>query len=544
MIARRWAFFLACVATAFLAGSCTSGSDEPARDSGSGESESGRDEDSSSLATDAQPDPFQADRESAPPQFVESQFSSLVPRTLQMSWNQAGARRVSPEITLDVQDFGANPDDGQSDSEAFAEAVQAASGAGAIIAIPRGTYHLTETLRLQSGVVLKGEGPDTRLEIDLGDESGIGISGAGEAKEDAWQPVGASIPEGTVEVLVSDSSAFSVGDVVELEQDNHDAMRSKPEWDVDWGDGSEGELAVVVSVGPDALRLSQPLVSAFATKRNARIRPIRAIIDVGIESLTIERKDTGYGHSIGFQFASNVWVFDVVSSVTSRAHIGLDQVRGCTVRDSILHDATDFGDGGRAYGVSLARHTTSCLIVNNTLYDLRHALIIQLGASGNVLAYNHARGSAGYEDRQPRADLSLHGHWPQRNLFEGNVFDRVIFADWWGPSGPANTLHRNCVLHSVQVADRSNDQILVGNLVGSGGLVVEENITGTTRTQNVVEGAPGAGVATTAPETLPDSLWTSVPPDFLSGLQWPPIQATGSAICDLPAGTRSPLGTT
>ena len=140
-----------------------------------------------------------------------------------------------------------------------------------------------------------------------------------------------------------------MGDIIEVEQDNIEAMSSRPEWVVEWGEGSEGELARVAAVTPGVVELSSPLVSTYAADRNARVRPLDAVRNVGIESLYLSRQDTGYGHSIGFRYAADVWVTDVESEVTTRAHVGLDQVLDCSIQDSVFHDADDFGDGGRAW---------------------------------------------------------------------------------------------------------------------------------------------------------------------------------------------------
>lgn len=458
-------------------------------------------------------------------------------------WDRAGARRLEPDTTFAVTDFGAVADDDGDDTDAFLAAIDAARDSGGIVAIPTGDFLVTSTLQLGNRTVLRGTGPGSRLTFDLRDADieAIVAQGAG-ANDDAWQAVGADLAVGDTTVPVADTSLFVVGDLVELEQDNdRDAMVTKPEWDVEWGRGSVGEVAEIVAIGDGTVTLDGGIRSPYATDRSARIRRFDAVRHVGIESLAIVRTDDGYGNTIAFRWAGDVWVDGVVSTRTTRAHVALDQVGRCDVIGSIIHDASDFGDGGRAYGVSVARHTTGCLVADNTLYDLRHALIIQLGASGNVFAYNHARGSAGYEDRQPRADISLHGHWPQANLFEGNIVDRVVFADWWGPSGPGNTLFRNCVLESVVVTDSSDDQVIAANTIGVGGLTIDDDISGTVLAANSSDGGDLAADATSGDAaSLPPSLWTTEPPAFLAGADWPPIEPGGG--CDLPASDASPLG--
>lgn len=475
-------------------------------------------------------------------------------------WSMVGVATRWPEtVELSVLDFGAVPDDGQSDSAAFARAIAAArSGTGSatgpdettVINVPAGDFVLTETLRLETGVVIRGPGHNGSLVIDLAGRDEPGIVAAG-AVAGEWVPLNQDVEPGASTLEVANPGPFAVGQIVEIEQQNDaQAMNTMPEWEVDWGEGSVGELNRIVAIDDATITLASPVNGSLSTVFGVSVRPVEAIEQVGLENLTIVRRDDGYGDTVLFSYAANVWISGVHSQRTTRAHMSLNQVYRCQIDDSIVHGASDFGDGGRAYGISLARHATNCLVINSTLYDLRHAIIIQLGASGNVIAYNDARGSAGYADRQPRADLSLHGHWPQANLFEGNVFDRVVFADWWGPSGPGNTLFRSCVLVHVIVADQSNDQNLVGNVIGQGGLTIEPDISGTRLEANLQSGAgPGSGSEDTTEQpgsvdasTVPPSLWLTERPDILDGL-WPPVQPElGLAACRIPASAFSPFG--
>ncbi len=442
-----------------------------------------------------------------------------------------------------VVDFGAVPDDGVSDSAAFARAVAAAAAADAPAAldIPAGEFELTETLKLPSGVVLRGQGPATTLTIDLAGRDQPGISATGKSAG-GWIRLQSDVEAGTTSIELAGQPGWRVGQVVELEQDNDQSMYTKPEWRVDWGEASIGEMGRVESVDQNRVTLSRPLLSHYRVDAGVRIRAVDAVNNVGLESLRLFRRDEGYGNTVSFSFAADVWLDEVTSRRTSRAHVALDRVLNCRIGGSVFHDATDFGDGGRAYGVSLARHTTGCAVSNNALYDLRHAIIMQLGTSGNVIAYNDARGSAGYADRQPRADLSLHGHWPQANLFEGNVFDRVVFADWWGPSGPGNLLYRSCALDHVIVMDQSDDQLVVGNLIGPGGLRVDSDITGLINQANRAVADPADVDLQNLATDLPVSLWLESRPEFLADSAWPPISpADGVEQCRLPASSRSPL---
>lgn len=428
-------------------------------------------------------------------------------------WSQAGRRSEAPAASVSVLDFGAVADDDRSDSAAFADAVAfsveaARTGTPTTVEIPAGRFLLTETLPLASSVVLRGEGIGvTFVDLDLGgaDIEGITMVGAPFGDGD-WIPFASNAVRGDRQILVDDNG-LDTGQVIEIEQDNVDEMVSREEWVVDWGQGSSGAVLLVADTGPTSVVTDHQLNDTFTTDRNARLRPITAITRSGIESMTIERLDAGYGHTVSMRFGYDLWVRDVELIKTSRAHIGIDQVGRCEISGSQIHGAHDFGDGGRAYGISIARHATNCLIEDNALWDLRHAMIIQLGANGNVFGYNDARGSAGYEDRQPRADISLHGHWPQANLFEGNVIDRIVFADWWGPVGPANVLWRSCVLDSASIIESSNDQAVVASVAA--GLAVDDDITGTLLAANVIDGEPADDSVDLGGASLPRSLYGS-----------------------------------
>lgn len=468
-------------------------------------------------------------------------------QALLTSWAQAGTTQIPGDTTIAVADYGAIPDDGNSDSAAFAAAVRAAVQieGPVTVTLDDGDYTLTETLELGDLTSLKGQGPSSRIVIDFGGNGGPGIAATGRING-GWVSLGEAPVRGGTTVTVGDGTRFQPGDVVEIEQTNDESFYIRSEWRVDWGQGATGELNRVVAVDGRILTLEAPINADYHLDQGPKIRTIDPVEQVGLQDLSLFRADDGYGSTVRFELAADVWFDRVTSERTSRAHIGLNQTFRCRVSDSTIHDASDFGDGGRAYGISLARHTTGCLVTNNTLFDLRHAIIVQLGASGNVVAYNHARGSAGYEDRQPRADLSLHGHLAQANLFEGNIVDRAVSSDWWGPSGPTNTLYRNCIRDHVMLTNQADGQVIVGNVIGDGGLRVDDNIEGAVLLGNYVlsaESAAAGGLEQPAPVDGPESLWTDMSPDFLDGYAWPPIDPSrDGSVCTLPASDRSPLG--
>ena len=393
------------------------------------------------------------------------------------AWSTAGADLSDPGQVFSAADFGLVPNDGRSDSAAINAAIsEAASAGGGVVLLPQGEIAVNERINLRSNVILRGQGDATRLLIGTGRTAGI--YAGGQAKSNQWKQLSQDLSAGATSVPLPETG------LIEIEQDNTPQITTQPKWETSWGVRSEGELAFVTGDGA----LASPLVSDYTTERSARYRTVTPIENAGLEDFSITRADTGSGYSIQFRYGFNVWVRNVTSTDAGQAHVALRQSSNCTVANSSFTGALRNGDGGEGYGISIGRHTTGCEIRGNELSGLRHAIIIQLGASGNVIADNSARGSAGYADLRPRADISLHGHWPQRNLFEGNIVDRIEIGDWWGPAGPGNTFVDNCVMDHLFILDHSNDQVFEGNYLAE---IVEDD---------TVERSSFSGTLETVPE--------------------------------------------
>ncbi|HKK67632.1 MAG TPA: T9SS type A sorting domain-containing protein, partial [Bacteroidales bacterium] len=90
--------------------------------------------------------------------------------------------------------------------------------------------------------------------------------------------------------------------------------------------------------------------------------------------------------------------------------------------------------------------TGNCLVVNNVFEHLRHSMLMQACANGNVFAYNYSLDPYWDEDFLPSGsagDMVLHGNYPYRNLFEGNVAQNLVIDDSHGINGPNNAFLRN-----------------------------------------------------------------------------------------------------
>ena len=94
--------------------------------------------------------------------------------------------------------------------------------------------------------------------------------------------------------------------------------------------------------------------------------------------------------NIKFSRAGNCWVSGIESDKCNFAHIDAEYSSNLSISKSYFHDAHSYGSGGKAYGVMLHFTTNECFVEDNIFEHLRHSMILQAGANGNIFAYNYS----------------------------------------------------------------------------------------------------------------------------------------------------------
>jgi hypothetical protein len=470
----------------------------------------------------------------------------IIPPDRKIDWSP-GIPGGIPEISIvkNAADYGAIPNDGADDRAAIQNAIDAAHalGGGAVF-LPAGTYDIKSrtatdgALVLKSGVVIRGEGADrTFLQFDL---SAYSEDVAG-FKALAWSyssftPVTGGYSKGSATITVSNASYFSAGDYAEIEEENDDRISNES-----WALNAVGEIVKITGVNGNQLTLERPLNYGYDSSRNPQIRRTGMITNAGIERLHLKRQDSGPGQMILLYNVANVWVREVESEFILNSHVLGIAAYQCEIRDSYFHEAWGYGSGGQGYGVNLERHTTNCLVENNVFRYLRHPLITQVGASGHVFSYNYS-----FDRQSGLTDVSLHGHFPSYNLFEGNIVQEVDDSDHWGASGPGNTFFRMCVqAEGIQLQNDSDEQNVVGNVLGDASpniITADSTIQDTLKHGNYEQGGVSWDPAIPYHD-LPDSYYLLQRPDFYEyqNMAWPstgPDINTDSASCMNPARQR------
>lgn len=470
-------------------------------------------------------------------------------------WTLAGYPGKIPDVNaviIDVRAKGAQGDATSDDHAAIQQAIDGAN-APAVIFFPTGRFKIGSALKLKSGLVLRGAGSDAS-QLEFTSTNGC-IHIQGSATGDAVALV-SGYTKDSRKIVVADATGFQVGQGGEIQQENITAVDPKGEWGVSWGEKCIGQMVKIVAIDGNTLTIDPPLNFTYTAAMHPEIVPLRYVQDVGIEDLTIKRIDTGSETSnVTIRRAADIWVRHVESDNTEKYHFAISRSLHVEIRDSYIHDAFRKGNGGQGYGTSLSRHVTAVLVENNIFSDLRHAMIVQLGTSGSVFGYNYAQrnySDVAGEGIWDKAYISVHGHYALVNLFEGNIVGKIDISDYWGPSGPGNTMFRNRCMgtdkhmdfgpyRGITIDDYSHDQnILANELVGGQTAITFDGHTDSsqgTSTGAILHGNNIHGEIQWDPaitdHSLPVSLYLASKPAFFGSMTWP---AMGPEF-DLGAGT-------
>ncbi len=300
------------------------------------------------------------------------------------------------------------------------------------------------------------------------------------------QPVGAVITapliQGVSGLVVDMPDEFIPGDLLRLNATDDGPLVN--DW---WGEGQTGQIVEVSAVHGDTLILARPLRRSYATLPVIiRVLPRR---QVHLRCLGLLREDATTLQTVNVYFADalDCTMRGVSSKLSNYAHVDVFRSSRITVENCAFREGHGYGAGGKAFGLLVDFASGDCFIHQNTFEHLRHSMILQAGANGNVLAYNHSTDpfwSSFPFPANSAGDIVLHGNYPYMNLFEGNVVQNIVMDNSHNINGPYNTFFRNrAELYGIfmNTGPASNDQNFIGNQVSnsSGGQYGLYNLQGT-----------------------------------------------------------------
>lgn len=390
------------------------------------------------------------------------------------------------------------------------------------IKFPEGQFFFDKTINLPSNVTIQGNLADlTEFIFDLGG-SGDLIRVSGSINKETYL-LTETAERKTKNIKVSNHD-LEVSDWIILKMDDEDLVTS------DWAIGSVSQIAQIEAVASNEIILKDDLRIDFPLSRNPFIQKIDPAENTFIKCIKILRLDDTKPQqtsNVNFTYAVNCGVENVESENCNFSHIEANYSSNIIVKNSYLHDGFDHGNGGRAYGVALQFGTGNCLVENNIFSDLRHSMLLQAGANGNVFAYNYSRDTYWEGTALPQnsaGDAVLHGNYVFANLFEGNICQNIVIDNSHGPNGPYNTFFRNrAELWGIFFSsDNSPSQNFIANEIPNSGFpynIVNYTIQGEDQLE-IANNNKGDFVGDIPSELPLESLYYDESPSFLNGNQF------------------------
>ena len=390
-------------------------------------------------------------------------------------WSLTGFQDTLPVYNhvLNITTYGAAGDGTTVNDTAIAKAITALNGYSGIIYFPSGNFLFNQSIILPDSVVLKGNSADsTILSFNLGGVNSLIVMKGTEGPNVASFQANAA--KDSTSITVNDASAINVGDYIRISQNDSSLISSS------WALGTVGQIVRVRSINANTIYLYSPLRRSYATADSMRVSILSPRVGCGLECLTVKRLDASASetHNIEMTIAAKCWLKGITGDTCNFTHVLINistniEVTGCYFHDAFAYSAS------HGTGICVAYTSGECLIENNVFNHLRHAMLIEAGANGNVFGYNSSTNPYGLDTlagfplpTASSADMLLQGNYPFLNLFEGNTGQNITIDNSSGINGPYNTYFRNrAALYGIYMgANPSSDsQNLIGNEVPNTG---------------------------------------------------------------------------
>jgi len=358
---------------------------------------------------------------------------------------------------------------GATDCRAKLQAALNACPAGQAVLLPAGTYRINASLAMPSNVALRGAGPTQTTIKCYYNEAAIDMRGDG-ANETSTN-ITSGQTKGSQSIVVASASAFSVGDLVLIDQTNDPSFVTKTgsEGACSWcgradGNRALGEINRITSKSGTTIGLDRPLAYGYSASYTPQMCLMSGspIVYAGVEDLAITPSSAGLDGSIGvlMQWAYSCWVKN--TNIYGHSHKAVwiyAYCMGCEVRDSYIHDLALF-ESDSGYAVNIQNQSSWNLVENNIIKMCHTGIMIgSSGGTANVAGYNYIHSTKHYATYWFIHATGGHGAHTYMNLFEGNIVPKLAFDYTWG-SGSHHVCLRN------QFTDRNPEVNVSNNLSG------------------------------------------------------------------------------
>jgi hypothetical protein len=430
-------------------------------------------------------------------------YTQVVPQDRRVEWrDNVGIEGGIPQrgtmcANVTKSPYNAAGDGTTDDSAAIRDAIEDCP-AGQVVYIPKGTYLISQPIRMKSDITVRGDGMGRTIL-----KGSSGFSGSylvGFEDKNLWfsnilsssNSISGTASKGSNSLFAA--SGWSKGDYVLIDQLEDpsgspmittDGTNGKCSW-CSREDGTR-PIGQVAKLAGSSGQLEIPLYYSFDSEHNAqvsRIDPSYIIDSAGLEHLTLDNTlshDSGQGnYGIVYMVAAvESWVKNVEMINTHKT--GLKMVYGYrnVVRGSVIRKSYEYTSNA-GYGLYMTFGASGTLIEDNIFYDLAVGVILNGAVSGNVISYNYMTEMKSTTfPNSVRNGVVFHGGHPVMNLFEGNYLGGPgISADlYWGTSSHNTFLRNSIAIDPSKTVGTANISLwkgqtyynVVGNVLGTDG---------------------------------------------------------------------------
>lgn len=379
------------------------------------------------------------------------------------NWQNAGLQTAfdSTFQLIQIADYGVDAS-GQADCSIILQALLD-QNSQIRIHFPAGTFKFEQPINLHSDQIIEGEGPDlTHFIFDLnGSNDAFEVNGA--LDQSTFNLVTPLVKKQNFVICIGHT--FSDNDWLYIQTDDVNLVSSS------WAIGTTGQLVQIANVSGDTLWLHSALRRNFTGV--VWVRQAHPLEHVGFRCFSVERlDDTAPNQTSTFHLFGvvNAFIESIYSRNCTFAHTDVSCASKISIRKNYFTEGFSYGGGGRAYGVVLQQTTGECLVEDNIFKRLRHSILLQSGANGNVCAFNFSTDPYWEENlltSNSAGELVLHGNYPYANLFEQNSIGNIVIDNSHGANGPDNLFYRNRAnMFGIFFSDQTSpDQLFIGNHV-------------------------------------------------------------------------------
>ncbi|MDP0501827.1 MAG: carbohydrate binding domain-containing protein [Verrucomicrobiota bacterium JB022] len=218
----------------------------------------------------------------------------------------------------------------------------------------------------------------------------------------------ATAARGDDEIVLSSGHGFSVGDKLEIQAPPTSRWNAETGNPITFGVHRANQYEVT-GVSGNTLTVDGNFRVEFTLADVPYVRKLAPIERCGVEDLTLEQTTDLWICGFLFSNAWECWAQNVTVRKAGRHPLYMVSSKYGEIRDCTMIDGVWKGHGGSAY-VGWDQ-SYDCLMEDVSTAFLRHAPIVQWGASGNVIRNSTFYGS----------DAQFHAGYANENLFENCV---------------------------------------------------------------------------------------------------------------------------